>query len=146
MVQIDLFNGHGHAVSVEANWNVKLEISCDSYALCGSVHKGGNPGIGPLFPHYRYRADLLEDLFRALRDAGTSTIFAEHLNTSSYILRRIQPLLKDTSEEVRSVYQNARTNEHKKFVSEMVMNLVEKYGFTLRLGKVIDHSRDKSAH
>jgi len=110
------------------------------------LNKAGIPTyafIGPLFPHYRYRADLLEELFRRLKDAGTISIFAEHLNTSQYILRRIEQLLVKAENDVKAVYKSARTDEHRHALSEMVMGLVDKYGFDLRLGRVLDHNRDK---
>lgn len=99
--------------------------------------------VGPLLPHYRYRGDLLEELFRQLKDAGTMTIFAEHLNTSPYILKRIDPLLADAAPEIRDIYAAAATDEHRRIVSELVLDLVAKYGFQLRLGRVLDHNRDK---
>lgn len=101
--------------------------------------------VGPLFPHYRFRGDLLEQLFQALKDAGTTTIFAEHLNTSQYILKRIEPLLTEADPEVHAAYDGARTSEHRRAVADMVMNLVDKYGFDIRLGRVLDHNRDKKA-
>jgi len=96
--------------------------------------------VGPLFPHYRYRRDLLEDLFRQIGDSGTRSLFVEHLNTSPYISRRIQPLVNQADEEVRRVYEAARTKEHRHALSAMVMDLVAKYGFEIRLGRVLDHN------
>lgn len=101
--------------------------------------------VGPLFPHYRFRYDLLEDLFRGIRDAGTKTIFAEHLNTSPYILKRIDPLVSQAEPEVQAVYKSARTDEHRRALSDMVMELVNKYDFDIRLGRVLDHNRDKKS-
>lgn len=111
-----------------------------------ALNKAGIPTyafVGPLFPHYRYRQDLLEDLFRRIRDAGTSSIFAEHLNTSAYIVKRINPLVEKADESVRAVYASARTQEHRNVLSDMVLRLVDKYDFDLRLGRVLDHNRDK---
>lgn len=99
--------------------------------------------VGPLFPHYRYRNDLLEDLFRRIRDAGTTSIFAEHLNTSAYIVKRINPLVEKADQSVKDVYASARTQAHRDVLSKMVLQLVDKYGFDLRLGRVLDHNRDK---
>jgi DNA repair photolyase len=101
--------------------------------------------VGPLLPHYRYRRDLLDEMFLRLRDVGTQTLFAEHLNTSPYIRKRIDPLLADAAPEVRAVYAAAKTDEHRRILSELVMELVAKYGFELRLGRVLDHNRDKKA-
>ncbi|GEO81170.1 SPL family radical SAM protein [Pararhodospirillum oryzae] len=99
--------------------------------------------VGPLFPHYRYRRDLLEDLFRRIRESGTRSLFVEHLNTSSYILKRIQPLVDQADPGVKVVYQSARTEDHRRALSEMVRELVEKHGLDLRLERVIDHNLDK---
>ena len=99
--------------------------------------------IGPLLPHYRYRTDQLEEIFRALADAGTSTIFAEHLNTSQYIRKRLDPLVVNLEPESRDIYASAQTQSHRDALSEIVLELVEKYRFHLRLGHVIDHHRDK---
>lgn len=99
--------------------------------------------VGPLFPHYRYRRGLLEQLFRQIRDVGTRSLFVEHLNTSPYILKRIQPLVERADSEVRTAYKSARTDGHRHALSEIVMELVEKYGFEIRLGRVLDHNRDK---
>jgi hypothetical protein len=85
----------------------------------------------------------LEELFKQLKEVGTTTIFAEHLNTSPYILKRIEPLLAKSDAEVRAVYAAARNAEHRHALGEMVMALIEKYGFDIRLGRVLDHSRDK---
>jgi DNA repair photolyase len=97
--------------------------------------------LGPLLPHFRYRPDMLDELFRALHETGTRDIFAEHLNTSEYILRRISPLVMQADEAVQTAYESARTAEHRKVLTELVLGLVDKYGFNLRLGTVLDHNR-----
>lgn len=101
--------------------------------------------VGPLLPHYRYRFDMLEDLFRRIHDAGTRTLFAEHLNTSAYILKRIYPHVSEAESEVQTVYRSAKTDVHRAILTDMVMNIAAKYGFEIRLGRVIDHIRDKKA-
>lgn len=99
--------------------------------------------IGPLLPHFRYRPELLDDLFRAIHEAGTTSVFVEHLNTSPYILGRIAPLIATADKHVREAYESARTAEHRQAVSDLVLDLVKKYQFDLRLGRVLDHNRDK---
>jgi DNA repair photolyase len=95
--------------------------------------------LGPLLPHFRYRPALLDDLFRRLADVGTTTIFAEHLNSSAYIRRRIAPLLIDAPTEVREAYAAARSSEHRLAIAGLVEDLVARHGFKLRLNGVIDH-------
>lgn len=99
--------------------------------------------VGPLLPHFRYRPELLDDLFCAIRDAGTTSIFVEHLNTSPYVLGRIAPLMATADMNIRVAYESARTAEHRKAVTDLVLDLVKKYQFDLRLGRVLDHNRDK---
>lgn len=121
-------------------------LASDRLQALADLNAAGIPTyafVGPLFPHYRYRQDLLEDLFRRIHDAGTTTLFAEHLNTSAYILKRIDPLVSKSEPEVQEVYRAAKTDAHRTVLSDMVMNLVVKYGFEIRLGRVLDHNRDK---
>jgi DNA repair photolyase len=135
---------------LETGENVALNIGrneCEARTLA-ELNAAGIPTyafLGPLLPHYRYRRDLLDQLFRKLKATGTTTIFAEHLNTSPYILKRIDPLLANASPEVRAVYAHAKTSEHRRYLSDMVLDLVAKYGFELRLGRVLDHRRDPGA-
>jgi len=127
---------------------VHAPLASERLRTLAELNEAGIPTyafIGPLFPHYRYRADLLEELFKRLKDVGTTSVFAEHLNTSQYILRRIEPLLAEAESEVKLVYDAARTDEHRHALSEIVMGFVDKYGFDLRLGRVLDHNRDKKA-
>ncbi|EPY01819.1 SPL family radical SAM protein [Magnetospirillum fulvum] len=123
-------------------------FATDRLRTLAALNQAGIPTyafVGPLLPHYRYRGDLLEDLFRCIRDSGTSSVFVEHLNTSPYIVRRIAPLVRDEPAEVQAVYAAARTDEHRRALSDMVMDLVAKYGLEIRLGRVLDHNRDKKA-
>lgn len=127
---------------------VHAPLASDRLETLAKLNAAGIPTyafVGPLFPHYRYRQDLLENLFRRIHDAGTRTLFAEHLNTSAYILKRIDPLVVKSEPEVQAVYQSARTDAHRAVLSDMVMNLVAKYGFEIRLGRVLDHNRDKKS-
>jgi len=123
-------------------------FATDRLRSLAALNQAGIPTyafVGPLLPHYRYRGDLLEDLFRRIRDSGTNSVFVEHLNTSPYIARRIAPLVRTEPAEVQAVYAAARTDEHRQALSDMVMELVAKYGFDIRLGRVLDHNRDKKA-
>jgi len=120
----------------------------DRLRTLAALNKAGIPTyafVGPLLPHYRYRQDQLEALFRQIREAGTRSLFVEHLNSSPYILKRLRPLIDGADAEVRNVYESARTDEHRQILSEMVLALAEKYGLEIRLGRVLDHPRDKKS-
>ncbi|MFZ1726329.1 MAG: spore photoproduct lyase family protein [Albidovulum sp.] len=119
-------------------------LASDRLQTLSALNKAGIPTyafVGPLLPHYRFRRDLLETLFQGLQDAGTKTIFAEHLNTSRYILKRMSAPIAAAEPDVQDFYRHAQTREHRYVLSDMVMDLVNKYGFDLRLGRVIDHNR-----
>jgi DNA repair photolyase len=95
--------------------------------------------LGPLLPHFRYRPQLLEDLFKQLADVGTTTIFAEHLNSSAYIRRRISPLLTDAPPEIGDAYASAGSSSHREATAQLVQELVARHRFQLRLSDVIAH-------
>lgn len=123
----------------------RAPLASDRLRTLATLNAAGIPTyafVGPLLPHYRYRPSLLEDIFKQIRDAGTREIFAEHLNTSNYILKRINPLMSDAEPDVQATYRSAITDDHRAAVSDLVMNLVSKYDFEIRLGQVLDHSRD----
>lgn len=126
---------------------VQAPSAADRLRTLAELNAAGIPTyafVGPLLPHYRHRRDLLDELFRRIRDTGTRALFVEHLNTSPHIQQRLQPLLARTEPEVRAVYRTARQADHRRALSGMVMDLVGKYGFEIRLGGVIDHQADRN--
>jgi DNA repair photolyase len=98
--------------------------------------------VGPLLPHFRYRPDLLESLFTKLAKVGVQSVFIEHINLKPYIKERLIKRLQDEAPEIREVYQQSSSLEHRKILEEMVMTLVEKYHLRLRLSKILYHNED----
>ncbi len=98
--------------------------------------------VGPLLPHFRYRPDLLESLFAKLAKVGVQSVFIEHINLKPYIKERLIKRLQDEAPEIREVYQQSSSLEHRKILEEMVMTLVEKYHLRLRLSKILYHNED----
>lgn len=97
--------------------------------------------IGPLLPHFAFRADELEKVFKAIAEAGTKEVYVEHINLAKYIRTRLDEVLNDESEEIRNVYRSAREDEHRNTLRTMVHTLLERYGLTLRLGQTIEHKK-----
>jgi len=95
--------------------------------------------VGPLLPHFRYRDELLDGLFRALFEAGVRELFVEHMNLKGYIRRRLVEVLADDMPSAVTSYSDAAGKEHRSALESMVGALIEKYGFRLRLGKVLAH-------
>ena len=95
--------------------------------------------IGPLLPHYSLRPDRLEEVFRRLVDVGTTTIFAEQLNTSAYIRRRLLPLVEAATPEVQQAYTASRGQGHRRTLEALVRDLAARHGVTMRFDGVLDH-------
>jgi len=95
--------------------------------------------VGPLLPHFRYHPELLESLFSEIAATGVKQIYVEHINLPTYIKERLWSTLKNESAEVQSVYEGAKTQEHRDVLSKMVSDLVAKYGLHIRLNGVIYH-------
>jgi len=100
--------------------------------------------IGPLLPHFRYQPELLDELFAHLAETQVDSIFVEHINMKGYIRERLMPALQDEPSEVQSIYRGADTTEHRRALDSIVSQLIEKYGFKLRLGEVLYHNKEKT--
>jgi DNA repair photolyase len=100
--------------------------------------------IGPLLPHFRYREDLLNELFAQVSDTHVDSIFVEHINLKKYIRERLWQTLENEPPEIRDVYSGASAEEHRTVLSDMVTKLVQKHGLNLRLGEVLYHNAPKS--
>lgn len=95
--------------------------------------------IGPLLPHFRYQPELLDDLFRSIAEAGTQDIYIEHINLPGYIKQQMSKVLNGTSEEIRAIYEEAKTQTHRDALDIMVNDLLRKYNLKVRLGGTIYH-------
>jgi len=62
--------------------------------------------IGPVLPYFYSRKEELEEVFRAIKNAGTNDIFIERLNTSAWIMKRLYPVLKTADEQTRKSFYN----------------------------------------
>ena len=94
--------------------------------------------VGPLLPRYVANPELLDNLFKRLKEAGVRDVYIEHLNLSPYIRKRIQPYLADKDLEDKGVFEEI-SEEHKREWQSTVRKLLHKYGMRLRLNHVISH-------
>lgn len=95
--------------------------------------------IGPLLPHFRYQPELLDDLFKSIAETGTQDIYIEHINLPGYIKQQMSKVLNGTSEEIRAIYEEAKTQTHRDALDIMVNDLLRKYNLKVRLGGTIYH-------
>lgn len=98
--------------------------------------------IGPLLPHFCEQPDMLEDLFRRIRDTGTAQIYVELINKSQYIRERLDDAYRDADSSLRPSYIDADDLQQRLRLVELVNDLVARYSFELRLGRVLDHRKD----
>lgn len=95
--------------------------------------------VGPLLPHFATRPELLDDLFGQLADAGITEVFMEHINLKRYIRERMNTVLADQPDDVRTAYVQARSVEHREQLDTIVASLLVKHGLRLRFDQVIYH-------
>jgi len=97
--------------------------------------------VGPLLPHFRYQPALLDDLFQAIAETGTREVYIEHINLSPYIKEQLWKVLNDGSEQIRSIYTKAQSDEHRQILDEIIVELIEKYSLQIRFGGTIYHPK-----
>jgi DNA repair photolyase len=95
--------------------------------------------VGPLLPHFRYQPELLDDLFQAIAETGTREVYIEHINLSPYIKEQMWKTLNNESEQIKSIYTKAQTDEHRQILNEIIVELIEKYNLQIRFGGTIYH-------
>ncbi len=95
--------------------------------------------VGPLLPHFCVQPALLEKLIASIAAAGVTCVYVEHMNLKPYIRERLCRHLQDEPQEVRSIYAAAATKSHRQELDRMIASLLNRYGLTLRLGRVLEH-------
>lgn len=99
--------------------------------------------IGPLLPHFRYQPYLLDQLFASIAQTGVEAVYVEHMNLKGYIKKRLWEVLEDESDEVRTVYSDADSDEHRQALDLTVSELLQKHGLRLRLSEILYHNKPK---
>ena len=96
--------------------------------------------IGPLLPHFRYDIKSLDEFLKALADTGVKAVYVEHMNLKSYILKHMMPQLVESSTEVQNLYAQAKFSFHRDALQQIILPLLDKYGFQLKLNEVLYHN------
>ncbi len=107
------------------------------------LHKEGIrtcASVGPLLPHFRYKPELLDDLFSRLSKSKVSYVWIEHMNMQPYIRERLFDALVCAPEELQAVYRNADCAEHRRALDVIVAELAKKHGLVLAEGRVLYHN------
>ncbi len=82
----------------------------------------------------------LNTLFSKIADLGTIDVKVEYLNLSPYILKRMKNFIKHEPKQMQSAYQTSQLKSYQDETKNMVDQMLEKYGFNLRFGKIIHHT------
>jgi DNA repair photolyase len=95
--------------------------------------------VGPLLPHFRLRPELLDDLFASIAATGVRDVYVEHINLRGYIRHRLDEFLADQPSDVRELYAEANSKDHRRALDAIVAPLLQRHGLRLRLDEVIHH-------
>jgi DNA repair photolyase len=101
--------------------------------------------VGPLFPHFRFVPEKLEELFASIAETGTTDVYVEQINLSAYIRKRLDIVMREAAPHLVDAYSQADEDEHRRVLEDMVRDMVTRYGLTMRLSDVIDHRKDAKA-
>ncbi len=100
--------------------------------------------VGPLLPHFVSQPAILDELFKAIANTGTKELYVEHINLSNYILERLKKELPDLDDAIMKTFYSSKDKSYREELNNIVLALVKKYNFKLRLGSTIYH-KDLSA-
>jgi DNA repair photolyase len=96
--------------------------------------------VGPLLPHFRYRPELLDELFSKLAESKVDYVCVEHINLRPYIRKRLFDALKGEPKEVQDVYMSADDAAHRNALDRIVEELAKKHHLELAAGGAIYHN------
>lgn len=96
--------------------------------------------VGPLLPHFVANEESLRKLFKEIKESGTKKVWAEHLNLSwGKLSRLIEKIGDQLTEEELKLFKESQTDEYKRKLSNMILDIVNELGLELVGGKVVDH-------
>jgi len=96
--------------------------------------------VGPLLPHMFLKPELLDALFRKIRNAGTRDIKIEYLNLPKHVRPKMKQLMENEPEDVRRVYAASQQGTYRTQLEPVLRAAVKKHGLSLRFGEIIHHA------
>jgi len=99
--------------------------------------------VGPLMTHYLDEPSKLDRLCSCIAETGVSFIYAELLNVSSTLMRRMASSMKGNHWEIDTFIKNQISQSRRNELSSLVTTMARRHGLTLRLGHVLDHAADR---
>ncbi len=100
--------------------------------------------VGPLLPHFVNEEGMLDELFKRIKDAGTSEVYVEDINLRKYILERFLHEMKDIEPAILEKFYLSKNKSYRDELNILIDNLVKKYDLKIRLGGTIYHNEEKN--
>jgi len=98
--------------------------------------------VGPLLPHYVAKENLLNELFKKIKETGTSDVYIEHINLKRYILNRLKVEARNIDPNILEKFYNSQKESYRKELEVTVNKLAKKYNLNLRLDTAIYHNKN----
>lgn len=95
--------------------------------------------VGPLLPHFIADPQEIKKIFQSIQDAGVREIYFEFLNLSTYIRNRLKSELTDLDPKIWQDFYESQSSDYRNQLARVVMDLVDEFGFTLRMEKPLYH-------
>lgn len=96
--------------------------------------------IGPLLPHFVADKEKLRKLLGAIRNAGTTKLFMEHINLSPYIRDRMLSELKDVNPEFLDRFYCSQSKDYMHELDMIIENLLKEHQFHSMKCRVFHHN------
>ncbi len=95
--------------------------------------------VGPLLPHFSTDPNALNKMFKQIYETGNRELYIEHINLKKYILERLQAEMPDMDPEILKIFNDSKNKKYRQELDKILLELVKKYNFHLRLGSTIYH-------
>ena len=96
--------------------------------------------LGPVLPHFRFAPEDLKRLLQAIKEAGTTDLYIELMNMSSYVQSRVDRSLDESKPIWLDAYRVATEPENRSALVRLLQEQTRELGMHVRLGGVLDHT------
>ncbi len=97
--------------------------------------------LGPVLPHFRFAPDQLIQLLRSIKDAGTSELYVELMNMSTYVQNRVDQSLDEVKPIWLAEYRASGEPDNRAALIQLLREQTMAIGMTVRLGGILDHTK-----
>lgn len=95
--------------------------------------------VGPLLPHFVSEPKILDDMFKQIKETGTNELYVEHINLKKHIIDRLINEMPEIDEVTMAKFYKSQEKSYRNELNEIIMKLIKKYEFKLRLNETLYH-------